>query len=200
MQDYPDTIEKARIRPVGNDDVIDKSRSREGDLASDKLGLPLLSDDPAPLSDALHIPTLISDTPETEKPGEKAAPSAPRAAPRPVVAGIDDGTDRSPHPGVETSWLRPLAMVHDDNANFDRFGRSRSSRLDAAPHHTNSNRATTPAGEPRADAATWIGVPSNHPQTAHSGQLAKLDKVAIVLGAVITIGPLFAAMIGRMAV
>jgi hypothetical protein len=162
MLDFPAKSNPNNVHDSANDD----SRSREGDLASDAVGLPLLIDEPAPLSDALHIPTLINEKPE----------SKPSAAP--------------------TNVPQPINAPTRGDGEFDKFGRNRAPRQNAEPQ--NSNRATTPAGPPRHDAGTLIGVPSNHPQTEASDKLAKLDKVALALGAVIVIGPLAAAMLGRM--
>lgn len=187
MQDYPNTTDNARIRASANDDGRDNSHSREGDLASDKLGVPLLSDDPAPLSGALNIPTLLTDSPVKDKPGVRSQSDR--------LALLDDYTKaqlRGPEP------VRP----NGEPSEFDTFGRRRNAaeRTGTAPveGQMEGNRATTPAAPPRGDSATFVGVPSNHPQTIHSEKLAKLDKVALVVGAIIVIGPLFAAMVGRM--
>ena len=177
MQDYPEAVETARP---------DKAHSREGDLASDKLGVPLLSDEPAPLSDALHIPTLIGEAPKAQNDDNKT-PADTRGK---LIGMLDDYTQaqlREPNPAQRRS------------GEFDTFGRRRPAAGGPVAGDVETNRATTPAAGPREDAATFVGVPSNHPQTRHSEKLVKLDRVALAVGGIMVIGPLFAAMLGRMA-
>ena len=178
-----------------NNDLVHtrEGASQEGNLLSDKLGLPLLTPEPAPLSQALHAPTLLN---EDQHPAVKTSPTAPKAQDYRVP---EPANDLSPAPeAVEkpASMFAPMASI-PDTGEFDRFGRARSGRREAP---ANTNRATTPADAPREDSATWVGVPSNHPKTEHSGKIASLDKIAIAVGGVMVIGPLFAAMIGRMAI
>lgn len=191
MQNSYRTTDVARNGGDARNDARDNAHSRDGALTSDALGVPLLSDDPAPLSGALNIPTLLRDTPETQKADEERSRSRQSAMDSYTKSRQQEHVVQIP----DASQRPPASNGTGASSNFDQFGRSRSAGEHDAPQ--NANRATTLAGAPREDAGSLIGVPSNHPQTEVSGRLAKLDKIALTLGAIITIGPLFAAMVSR---
>jgi len=129
-----------------------------------------LRDDPAPLSQALHIPTLVGDYS-----GQSKSARGDDAAPLSDALHIPTLIDES---SVAEAPISTVTTLRTGDARV--------------------NRAPTPAGSPRADAASLIGAPSQHPQTPLSDRLTTLDKAAVIVGALMTIGPLFAAMVGRM--
>ena len=182
MQDITEAARNVRVLARGRDSSRDNMRSGAGDPASDALGVPLLSDNPAPLSEALHIPTLIGATtnPATGDAHERRNREMGSTA---AERGRGNGVVAKDEPPSSNGKI----------VEFDQFGRRRSSDTAAL----SSSRATTPAGPPREDAGSFFGLPTNHQQTAISDRLMKLDKVAMALGALMTIGPLFAAMVSR---
>ena len=154
------------------------------------------SDDPAPLSEALHIPTLVGEGAEKDR-------TAPRDDdPAPLSEALHIPTLVS-----ESSQQGKATLDRNDPAPFSKalhiptlIGETsrEPETKDANTGAQDRARATTPAGSPRADSASPIGVPSNHPQTEMSSRLAKLDRAAFFAACVMTLGPLFAAMVGRM--
>ena len=154
-------------------------------------------DDPAPLSEALHIPTLIGGKMSSAK--DEPAPLSDALH---IPTLINEKTDDRTKPKADVPQPRPTQFSEPRPANVTDFHPSsvkRSNYLGGVSGVVETNRATTPAAPPREDTASLIGVPSNHQQTHLSGRLAKLDKVAIGVAAFMTISPLFAAMVGRMA-
>jgi hypothetical protein len=192
MADIIESSETARVG-LAQDNSRDNSHSREGDLTSDALGVPLLSDDAAPLSNALHIPTLIRERPDAEAAANDGRERwSQETAKKPSAFELLFGV--SSRPVVRASGSAFSSRATSETSEFDQFGRIRSSDS-LTPQ--NFNRETVPAGQPREDAGSFVWAPSHRQRTAISGRLEKLDKVALALGALIVIGPLFAAMVGR---
>ena len=171
-----------------------RSSVREGDrFVSETAGATLVPDDPAPLSSALGIPTLLKETPHERDP-----------RPRPD------------NPAPFSSLLRlPVLLDERETRDARYLGQSRYSR-----EHDNARTAEAPISNLRfqpkrsdyerahiEDAPTQTNYPltrndeallPTHYASAPDVGFSTLDMVAAFFAALMTIGPLFAAFVGRM--